>query len=138
MRLADSHNTPPRAVIVRRAPFWVNGEIPVAELPENGIRTQVPTSPCEWRIAIHVLGIDDCTRIQQELDGFFSAECGRAVKGRLGLRSAVAHESPGFNVGPRRAIRVRAVQEQDLNDEVEGWAIRFAQRRVQGRLSGVF
>jgi hypothetical protein len=61
----------------------VDAEIPVTKPFENGTGAQVPTRPGQRGIAVHVLGVDFRTRIEEQLDGFFSAERGGAVQRRL-------------------------------------------------------
>ena len=48
---------------------------------------------------MHVFGINDCARIQKKLNSLFGSKGGGSMKRRFTLRSAVAHEPIGFDVG---------------------------------------
>ena len=66
---------PAHAMVVSREIVGVNGEASVTQFLENGRWAQVPASPRQRRVAVHVFGVSHCTRIQEKLDAPFSTEC---------------------------------------------------------------
>src|SRR5579859_3933380 len=97
----------------------------------------MPAGPRERRVSIHVAGIDNSARIQQELDGLFIAESGGAMKRSLAFGSAVSHESTSFNGFFRYTIRIRAMREQDLHHYIVAEAVGGTQCRVQRGFSRI-
>src|SRR5688500_4625373 len=89
----------------------------VAELSKNRPRTQVPTRPGECGISVRVLGIKLRTCIQKHLYGCFRSEGCRAVQGRFAFGSTVAHEMIRYRRWLRRAIWIRAVGKEHLDQD---------------------
>jgi len=70
----------------------------------------MPTRPGQWRVAVHIFGVDGGPGIHQELNALFGTERGSAVQRGFAFGSAVMHENTG---GDRLAfchIRVRPVR----------------------------
>ena len=130
MRLAEQINFHFRRV-------GVNTKIAIAKLPENRSWAQVPTRPRERRVSIHVLGVSGCPGVKEELDGSFGAESRGTVERSLAPGAAVAHEAARDSGWLGHRVGIRTVREQDSNHCRIGREIGFAERRVQGRFSGI-
>src|SRR6266478_175199 len=94
---------------------WMNAEIAeisIAQLSQNRDRARIPTGPGEWRVSVHILGIDHGASIEQELDSLLITEGCGAVERRLAFCSAIAHEVAGFHTWLGRRIRICTVGEQ--------------------------
>ena len=106
-------------------------KLTVTELPKNWPGTQIPTGPTEWRISVHVFGINARIRIEKHLDGCFRAEGRRAVQRRFSLGSAIAHEVIRRNRWLGHAIGIRTIGEQHFEHSVMGLSIGCAESGVQ-------
>ena len=80
----------------------------------------MPTRPGEWRISIHVFGINGSTCIEKHLNGFFSAEGRSAMRGRFRLRSAITHEAARLTRWLGNTIGICMVAEEHFDHEVVG------------------
>src|SRR5581483_2491147 len=97
----------------------------------------MPTGPCERRVSIHILGVNNSASIQQKLDGLFITESGGAMKRGLAFGSAISHESAGFNGLFRYTIRIGAMREKNLDHYIVPEAVAGAQCRVQRGFSRI-
>src|SRR5271166_5773873 len=93
---------------------WMYSKISVEQLSQNRDGPGVPTCPGEWRIAMHILGVNPRAGIKQKLDRLFVAKRGGAVQRCLALGAAVAHEAAGFRGFPGGTVRVCAMSQQHL------------------------
>ena len=115
----------------------VNRMVADTEHLENERRATVPTRPGKGRIAVHVSGVDDRPRIQQQPDGLLGGERGGAMQGRLSPRQAIPHEAARLDRRLRRDIRIGPRSQQHLDDVIKGGAVGGARRGMQGHLAGV-
>src|SRR5271156_8457 len=93
------------ACVIRTDPVTV-----IAEFSENGCGPQMPTGPGEWRVPVHIFRVDNCTRVNQGLNGFFLSKRGGAVQWCFAFGADVSHEAAGFHAGLRSAIGIRPVR----------------------------
>src|SRR4051794_36054012 len=95
-----------------RAPVGANTKVTVTEQSENGIWTQVPTGPAQWRISIHIFRFNACSRIQQHLDGLRRAKGRSTVQWCLPFGSAIPHETARFRGWLGHAIGICAIAQE--------------------------
>ena len=119
-------------------PMRLSMKLPITEFSENGPGAQIPTGPGEWRISVHVFGVNPRTSIQKHLDGCFRAEGGCAVQGRFPLGSAIAHEVVRGYRWLGHAIGIRSIGQKHFDHGVVGLSIGCAERCVQRRFSSVW
>jgi hypothetical protein len=108
----------PQQICIHRVPFWMDGDLTVAKLSENGIRALEPACPGEGRIAVHVLRVDSSPGVEKKLNGVFVDEGCGAMQRSLGPGAAVAHESARFDGRLGRAVRIGPVREQNSGNQV--------------------
>ena len=100
----------PEQIGSRTREIGVDAKVSVAKHFENRSRAQMPARPSERGFAVQIPGVDFRTRIEEEFDGFFTSERGRAMERSLSFCPAISHEAPGLNIFPGRAIRIRPLR----------------------------
>lgn len=87
--------------------FGLRGrELPVTELPEDRLRTRIPTGPAKRGVPVHVLGIGERAAVEQPLDGLSVPKRGGSVERRLALSATVAHKAGCFGTGLGSSVRI--------------------------------
>src|ERR1700737_950573 len=88
---------PANQVGPHRPVFRVYAEAAIQKQTKNRCWPQIPACPGQRRVAVHVLDVNLCTRLQQELNRLDFTKGRSAMQRSLAPGSAVAHESTRFD-----------------------------------------
>lgn len=106
-------------------------EIAVAQEAEDRSGAGIPTGPGQRRVAVGVFGVELGASVEKDLDGFFVAKGGCAVKWSFALGAAVAHEAPCFDAGAGGDVGIGSGGDEHAQDEIVIEAIGSAEGGVE-------